>query len=279
VSSLPLTSINSVTGTWSPAFAAITAPTEYTFTATTAGCYTSPKVTVPVTANVVPAFNTPSAICSGTVSSLPLTSTNSVTGTWSPAFAAITAPTEYTFTATTAGCFTSPKVTVPVNALPTATITASGNTSFCLGGSVQLTSSTGASYEWKKDATVLSTTTENYSASEAGSYTVKVTDANGCSKVSDAKVVTILNCAGIEELTLGSINAYPNPTVGKLNLFTPVELTNANVQLVDVAGKVVFSSKMNFTKDSSTEFDFNELSNGNYILKVNEYQTKVVINK
>ena len=213
------------------------------------------------------------------MSSLPLTSTNSVTGTWSPAFAAITAPTEYTFTATTAGCFTSPKVTVPVNALPTATITASGNTSFCLGGSVQLTSSTGASYEWKKDATVLSTTTENYSASEAGSYTVKVTDANGCSKVSDAKVVTILNCAGIEELTLGSINAYPNPTVGKLNLFTPVELTNANVQLVDVAGKVVFSSKMNFTKDSSTEFDFNELSNGNYILKVNEYQTKVVINK
>ncbi len=276
------TNSTKIDGNWTPPYAPITAETEYTFTATTVGCFTTAKVKVPVNQYVTPIFNAPTAICSGSSALLPTSSiTNSTTidGNWTPPYAPITTATDYTFTATTAGCFNTAKVTVPVNALPTATITAIGNTSFCPGGSVQLTSSTGVSYEWKKDATVLSTTTQTYSPTATGNYSVKVTDGNGCSNVSAAKVVTVLNCAGIEELTLESINAYPNPTVGKLNLFTPIELTNANVQLVDIAGKVVFSSKMNFTKDSSTEFDFNELSNGNYILKVNEYQTKVVINK
>ena len=178
------------------------------------------------------------------------------------------------------GCKKTSSVTaVTVNALPTATITATGNTSFCQGGSVELSSSTGTSYEWKQGTTVLSTTTKTFSSTTAGSYTVKVTDGNGCTKVSDAIDLKLLDCTGLEELTFESINTYPNPTVGKLNLFTSVELINANVQLVDIAGKVVYSSKMNFKENSSTEFDFNELSNGNYILKVNEYQTKVVINK
>jgi hypothetical protein len=192
--SIPTTSTNGITGLWSPSFAAITANQNYTFTADANQCVTSPTVnfTVTIGSPVTPMFNTPAAICSGTVSSLPLTSTNSVTGTWSPAFAAITAPTEYTFTATTPGCFaTGVRVTVPVNSLPTATITSNSSTTFCQGSSVILTSSTGNSYEWKRDATVLaSSNTNTHTAYDSGSYTVKVTDANGCSKVSLPTVLT-----------------------------------------------------------------------------------------
>ena len=280
VPSLPLTSTNvsPITGTWSPTFAAITADQQYVFTATTVGCYTTAQVTIPVTANVTPSFAIPVAICSGTVASLPLTSTNvsPITGTWSPTFVAITAPTDYTFTAKTAGCFTSPKVTVPVNALPTATITATGNTSFCTGGSVQLASSIGVSYEWKKDATVLSTTTQSYSPNSAGSYTVKVTDGNGCSKVSDAKVIAVLNCAGIEEAIISPFTIYPNPSNDVISVsFSELTSKNGTINFISADGKLIESRDYN---NSSVEtFDVKSLNPGVYFLQIDNSIEKVIV--
>ena len=84
------------------------------------------------------------------------------------------------------GCSaTSAATTVTVNALPIATITASGATSFCPGGSVTLTASSGASYLWSTGATTQSITT-----GAAGNYSVTVTN-NGCSSTSAATTVTI----------------------------------------------------------------------------------------
>ncbi len=65
---------------------------------------------------------------------------------------------------------------VDVNALPAKpTITASGPTTFCQGGSVTLKSSNGTSYLWSNGAT-----TKNISVNISGVYTVQVTNANGC---------------------------------------------------------------------------------------------------
>ena len=78
---------------------------------------------------------------------------------------------------------------VTVNALPaTPTISTGGNpTTFCAGGSVTLTSSASSSYLWSTGAT-----TRSITVSTAGSYTVQVTDANGCqSAISAATVVTV----------------------------------------------------------------------------------------
>jgi len=61
--------------------------------------------------------------------------------------------------------------TVTVNALPAApTITASGPTTFCIGGSVTLTSSAGTSYLWSTGAT-----TQSINVTTSGSYTVRIT--------------------------------------------------------------------------------------------------------
>ncbi|MFN5430799.1 MAG: FG-GAP-like repeat-containing protein [Cyclobacteriaceae bacterium] len=85
------------------------------------------------------------------------------------------------------GCSaTSAATTVIVNPLPTATITASGATSFCPGGSVILTASAGASYLWSTGAT-----TQSITVGTAGNYTVRVTNVNGCSATSAATTVTI----------------------------------------------------------------------------------------
>ena len=63
-----------------------------------------------------------------------------------------------------------------VNALPPApTISASGDTTFCVGGSVNLTSSEGTSYLWSTGAI-----TQSIAAANSGSYFVRVTNDSGC---------------------------------------------------------------------------------------------------
>ena len=118
LTALPTTSINGITGTWSPALDN-TATTTYTFTPTTGQCATTTTMTITVNPNIAPAFTQVSAICSGaTLTALPTTSTNGITGTWSPALDN-TATTTYTFTPTTGECAATASMIITVNPLPT----------------------------------------------------------------------------------------------------------------------------------------------------------------
>jgi hypothetical protein len=130
---LPTTSTNSITGTWSPAVNN-TATTTYTFTPTGAGCATTASLTVTVNPRTVPTFNQVPAICSGGSFTLPTTSTNAVTGTWSPAINN-TATTTYTFTPTAGLCATTATMTVSVNS-PGVSPIVRPDTTICSGGVV-----------------------------------------------------------------------------------------------------------------------------------------------
>jgi len=78
-------------------------------------------------------------------------------------------------------------IAVTVNALPTIpTISASGATSFCTGGSVVLTSSATSGNVWSTNATTAAIT-----VTTSGSYTVTVTDNNNCSATSTATQVNV----------------------------------------------------------------------------------------
>ncbi len=80
-------------------------------------------------------------------------------------------------------------ITVVVNALPaTPVITASGSTTFCTGGSVDLTSSASAGNVWSTSAT-----TSTITVSTTGNYSVTVTDANGCASASTPISVNVSN--------------------------------------------------------------------------------------
>ena len=82
------------------------------------------SVTVTVNPNVTPTFTAVSPICSGgSLSALPTTSNNGVTGTWSPALNN-TATTIYTFTPTAGLCATTTTLTITVNPNVTPTFTA-----------------------------------------------------------------------------------------------------------------------------------------------------------
>jgi hypothetical protein len=85
------------------------------------------------------------------------------------------------------GCSkTSAPTTVIVNALPSNTITNSGPTSFCAGGSVTLTSSaTGVSYLWSNGST-----SRSIVVSTSGNYLCTATNSSGCSSISGSITVT-----------------------------------------------------------------------------------------
>jgi hypothetical protein len=85
------------------------------------------------------------------------------------------------------GCGTASSPTV-VNETsnPIPTITASKSTTFCQGGNVVLTASTGTAYKWNTGAT-----TKAISVTTSGSYIVTVNLAGGCSGASAPEVVTV----------------------------------------------------------------------------------------
>ena len=70
----------------------------------------------------------------------------------------------------------------------TPTITVGGATTFCIGGSVTLTAPTSTSYLWSNGAT-----TQSIVVSTTGSYTVQVTNSNGCQSLASAAVNVTVN--------------------------------------------------------------------------------------
>ncbi|WP_341900222.1 choice-of-anchor J domain-containing protein [Fluviicola taffensis] len=70
-------------------------------------------------------------------------------------------------------------------------ISAGGPTTFCTPGTVNLTSTGTGSFAWNNAGSPIGgATTSAYSAATSGSYTVQLTDANGCKSTSNAIAVT-----------------------------------------------------------------------------------------
>ena len=99
--------------------------------------------------------------------------------------------------------FTVGSRTITINPLPAATITAGSSTTFCQGGSVTLTSSTGTNYLWSPGGA----TTSSINSTASVTFTVKVTDANGCSATSSGTVVTV-NPLPTATITPGSTTTF-----------------------------------------------------------------------
>ena len=83
-------------------------------------------MTVDVNAVVTPTFDQLGPYCAGSAAdALPTTSTNAITGTWSPSVISTATPgsTVYTFTPDGGACVTTATMTVDVNAVVTPTLT------------------------------------------------------------------------------------------------------------------------------------------------------------
>ena len=136
------------------------------------------------------------------------------------------------------GC-ESPRAAVPVviNTLPQATITANGPLDFCPGGNILLTASGASAYLWSNGATTASIT-----VNQSGSYSVNVTDANGCNNTSAS--VTI-NVSDITPPTVGTKNVTIYLDASGQASVTPAQVNEASADNCGINGYVL--SKTNFT--------------------------------
>jgi len=109
------------------------------------------------------------------------------------------------------GTATSNSISVTVNSLPNAIITASGSTTICTGGSVTLTanSGTGITYQWQLNSGNISGATAiSYSASSAGNYACVVSDGT-CSATSNVISVTNASISAPSSITGSTTDCAP----------------------------------------------------------------------
>lgn len=97
---------------------------------------------------------------------------------------------------------------------------------------------------------------QDITVSNAGTYTLTVTDINGCTKT-HTEVIT-----GASEININAINIYPNPTKGVINV---TNAERANIYVYNIIGDVVSS-----VEDASNlvSIDISNLAEGSYIVKI-----------
>ena len=139
VPTLPITSQNGITGTWSPSVVDNQNSNIYEFTPDAGQCAMTTSFSVTVAPNITPAFSfgTSLSICAGgSVPSLPATSDNGITGTWSPSSIDNQNSATYTFTPDAGQCATIASLAVTVNPNVTPTFSFGSTLTICAGGTV-----------------------------------------------------------------------------------------------------------------------------------------------
>jgi large repetitive protein len=240
VPSLPATSLNGISGSWSPSIVSNEASGTYTFTPSAGQCAVTTSFTVTVNENIVPSFSfgTELNICEGaTVPSLPAISQNSISGSWSPSSVSNEASGTYTFTPSAGQCAVTTSFTVTVNENIVPSFSFGTELTICEGATVPslpATSLNGISGSWSL-STVSNETSGTYTFTPSAgqcavttSFTVTVNE-NIVPSFSFGTELTICEGATVPSLPATSLNgisgswspsSVSNETSG-LYTFTP----------------------------------------------------------
>lgn len=177
IPALPASSLNGVLGNWSPAINNNTT-TTYTFTPGGNQCALPATMTIAVTPNVLPQFDSSGPFCSGTtIPALPLTSVNNISGSWSPAINN-QQTTNYTFTPNAGVCALPTTLTIPI-------LQNSASTTNVIVCSSQLP------YAWN-----------GLSLSNGGQYEVNLLAQNGCDSLATLNFTVTPSLSGTSNVTI-----------------------------------------------------------------------------
>ena len=107
-----------------------------------------------------------------------------------------------------------------------------------------------------------------------GNYVATLTDGNLCS-VTDS--ILVGNSVNINEYKVNDFLIYPNPSSGKisLNIFNN-EFNSINLEVFNLSGELI--EKRFLSGKSNINYDIHlDLCKGIYLLKVNNFTKKIVI--
>lgn len=146
------------------------------------------------------------------------------------------------------------------------------DTTICVNHTFILKANPGyASYQW---STGVNTESLQVDGAQIGSgnqntYTVTVTDVNGCTTVATS-TVTVEACLAIPESLSSNFTLYPNPNTGEFNIsFNETLKGNVTVKILNATGSELFNKVINISQAKQVEsFNVSNLSRGIYFIKV-----------
>lgn len=135
------------------------------------------------------------------------------------------------------------------------------------------TLSTGAynTYQWYRDGVAIpGATSQTYTYSVGGNYQVMVSNVNSCTDHSDDFVVGSANSGiGLEENALSSLEVYPNPSNGIVNInLNDYRQERLSLKLVNIAGQVVYERSEQTTANGQLSLDLTALPKAAYMLQI-----------
>jgi len=151
------------------------------------------------------------------------------------------------------GCLKIDSVVININPLPSVpTITQNG---------ISLISSSGNEYQWYLGGNILNgSTSQSYTVTQNGNYTVVVTDSNGCSATSAPFNFTNLGISTLNQDN--SVIIIPNPNNGKFFIETG-NLHLTEIKIYNIIGEIVYKSEFN-----NSEIDLSTKTKGVYFVQM-----------
>lgn len=160
------------------------------------------------------------------------------------------------------GCDSIVTLDLTVNAPVDSTVTTTASPTLTANAS-------GVDYQWidcNGNAPISGETNQSFTATGTGSYAVIVTASNGCRDTSDCIPISF-SSLGESNLESGILLA-PNPTNGEFAISSLNYSGNVEIEVTDLTGKVIVTSKENIGPNSSANIDLKNAANGIYIVNI-----------
>ena len=130
------------------------------------------------------------------------------------------------------------------------------------------TSSTGVNYQWLlSNSSITGATTATYKPTAIGTYTIQITDANGCKNASDSYILVVTAVNPPTETPSAHIaKIAPNPASTSVMLYFQQKPSKTlTIRLLNLNGQVM---KQVITNSQSTYIPLSEIISGNYIIEI-----------
>lgn len=168
-------------------------------------------------------------------------------------------------TATNGCSVRSNSLNITIHPVPSVSIIKQGDTLSTFGATA---------YQWFKDGVAISgATSPIFIATSPGTYTVQITDANGCKATSSGLAIT-----GLKESALFSaLEIFPNPASGQFMIrYQGESLPLVQMTLFNVIGEQVRQQTFGLLNGATIPVDVSSLAKGMYLLQLQSGADKSV---
>jgi len=120
----------------------------------------------------------------------------------------------------------------------------------------------GVSYQWYLNGNIISGAIDSfYIINQSGSYTVEVTDINGCMAFSNPIVIS-----SIDAIQNPQFNIFPNPATTELNIQIDETLLGAQLNIYNITGALMQTATLDIQHSA---FNIQQFPSGVYIAEIN----------